>query len=52
MNKTKKEEIKFQIEMETLEINRQVGPRKTIKLAEKSLRKMLLNRINGKTGEC
>lgn len=51
-NNKNNQEIKFQIEMETLEIERQVSPRRTIKLAEKNLKKMLLNRINGKTGEC
>ena len=51
-NNKNNQEIKFQIEMETLEIDRQIGPRKTIKLAEKNLKKMLLNRIEGKTGEC
>ncbi|MPM86337.1 hypothetical protein SDC9_133426 [bioreactor metagenome] len=46
------QEIKFQIEMETLEIERQSEPKKTIRLAEKNLKKILLNRISGKTGEC
>jgi len=52
MNKIKTEEMKFQIEMDLIEIERQIGPKKTIKLAEKNLKKMLLNRIEGKTGEC
>lgn len=51
-NNKNNQEIKFQIEIETLEIDRQIGSRKTIKLAEKNLKKMLLNRIDGKTGEC
>lgn len=51
-NNKNNQEIKFQIEMETLGIERQVEPRKTIRLAEKNLKKLLLNRINGKTGEC
>ncbi|MFA5532541.1 MAG: hypothetical protein WDA13_03010 [Candidatus Shapirobacteria bacterium] len=54
MKDNKNEEIKFQIEMELFEIKRQINPspRKTIKLAEKNLKKMLLNRLEGKTGEC
>ena len=54
MKDNKKEEVKFQIEMEFIEIKRQISPnpRRTIKLAEKNLKKMLLNRIGGKTGEC
>ena len=51
-NNKNNQEIKFQIEMDIVEIDRQTGPRKTIKLAEKNLKKMLLNRIEGKTGEC
>ena len=51
-NNKNNQEIKFQIEMDILRVERQSGPRKTIRLAEKSLRKMLLNRIEGKTGEC
>ena len=52
MKNNKNEEIKFQIEMELFETKSQLGSRKTIKLAEKNLKKMLLNRISGKTGEC
>jgi len=46
------QEIKFQIEMELFETKSQLGSRKTIKLAEKNLKKMLLSRIDGRTGEC
>ncbi|MDD4937472.1 MAG: hypothetical protein PHX34_00420 [Candidatus Shapirobacteria bacterium] len=52
MENNKKEEIKFQIEMELVEIGKQNNPKRTIKLAQKNLKKMLFNRINGKTGEC
>lgn len=51
-NNNDNQEIKFQIEMDFMEIERQVRPKKTIKLAEKNLKKMLINRIEGKTGEC
>ena len=54
MKKINKEEMKFKIEMELFELKRQINPnpRKTIKLAEKNFKKMLLNRLDGKTGEC
>lgn len=54
MKNNKNEEMKFQIEMEFVEIRRRINtnPRRTIKLAEKNLKKMLLNRIDGRTGEC
>lgn len=52
MKDNKNEEIKFQIEMELFEARTQNNSKKTIKLAEKNLKKMILNRIDGKTGEC
>jgi len=52
MEEINNEEIKFQIEMELVEIRDQNAPKKTIRLAQKNLKKMLLNRIDGKTGEC
>lgn len=52
MKNTKNEEIKFKIEMELIETIRQDNPRRTIRLAQKNLKKMFLNRLGGKTGEC
>jgi hypothetical protein len=52
MKNTKNEEIKFKIEMELIETIRQDNPRRAIKLAQKNLKKMFLNRLGGKTGEC
>jgi hypothetical protein len=47
------QELIFQIEFGTDENTKtQKKTKKVIKLAEKNLRKMLLNRLNGKTGEC
>jgi len=52
MSNTKNEEIKYQIELEIVEVGKQVNSKKIIRSAEKNIKKMLLNRIKGQTGEC
>ncbi|MFA5750462.1 MAG: hypothetical protein WC895_04565 [Candidatus Shapirobacteria bacterium] len=47
------QELIYQIEFRSDEvIKNQKKSKNIIKLAEKNLRKMLVNRLNGKTGEC
>jgi hypothetical protein len=47
------QELIYQIEFGIDEMAKtQKKTKKVIRLAEKNLRKMLLNRLNGKTGEC
>jgi len=46
------EEIKYQIELEIVEVGKQVSPKKIIRSAEKNIKKMLFNRLKGQTGEC
>ncbi len=48
------QEIKFQIETELFEIRKQNKPnlKKTIKIAEKNLRKVLQNMVSGRSGDC
>lgn len=52
MTRKKIEEKKFQIELEVVDTRKQDGSKRTIRSAEKNLRRLVLSRINGKTGEC
>lgn len=53
MNKDKNiEERKYQIEMEIVDIKTIVSPLKILKSMKKNLKKMVINKIEGKTGEC
>ena len=53
MNNIKnREEKKYQIELEVVDIKEQVQPKKMLKLARKNLKIMILNKLNGKTGMC
>jgi len=46
------EEMKFKIELEVIEVGKQISSRKIIRSAEKNIKKMLFNRLKGQTGEC
>jgi hypothetical protein len=46
------EEKKYKLELEVIELKDQLQPQRMVKTAKKSLRKMILNKIDGKMGEC
>lgn len=43
---------KYKLEFEIIELKEEERPQRTVKIARKNLKKMILNRINGKIGEC
>lgn len=43
---------KYKLELEVVELQIQSQPQRMAKIAKKSLQKMILNRIDGKMGEC
>jgi hypothetical protein len=45
-------EKKFKLELEVIELREQSQPQRMVQTAKKSLRKMILNKIDGKMGEC
>jgi len=47
-----KEELIFRIDIKARESLDRYRSKKAVKSAEKNLKKMFLNRLNGKTGEC
>jgi hypothetical protein len=46
-----KEKI-YKLELEIIELRDEFQPQRMAKTAKKSLRKMILNKIDGKMGEC
>ena len=52
MKNKKLEEKKYQIELEVVEVGKINNSTKTIKLARKNIRKLVLNKLNRITGEC
>ncbi len=52
MKNKKFEEKKYKLELEVVELQEQFQPQRMAKIAKKSLKKMILNRIDGKMGEC
>jgi len=46
------QELIFKIEISPTRMVEQYRSKRTVKSAERNLKKMLLNRIDGKTGEC
>jgi len=51
MNKNT-EDKKYKLELEIIEIKEQERPLKMVKIAKKNLKKLILHRINGKSGLC
>jgi hypothetical protein len=45
-------EKKYKLELEVIELKDQFQPQTMARTAKKSLRKMILNKIDGKMGEC
>jgi len=45
-------EDKFQIELELIDIKKTDKSKKIIRMTERNLKRMLMNRLEGKTGEC
>jgi len=50
--KKDKEEIKFKIELEVIDVRNEERANKMMKVAEKRWKKLILNRIDGNMGEC
>ena len=51
MNNNIKEK-KYQIELEVVEVGKVSNSTRTIRLARKNIKKMILNKLNGRTGMC
>jgi len=51
MNENNKEK-KYQIELEVVEVGKFNNATKTIRLARKNIKKLILNKLNGRSGEC
>jgi hypothetical protein len=52
MKNKKIEDKKYKLEFELIEIKEEERPVRMVKIARKNLKKLILNRINGKIGEC
>ena len=46
------EEKKYQIELEVVEVVKVNNPAKMIRQTRKNIKKLILNKLNGRTGEC
>ena len=46
------EEKKYKLELEIVELSEQSQPQKMARMAKRSLKKLVLNKIDGKMGEC
>ena len=46
------EEKKYQIELEVVEVGKTNNPSKMMKQTRKNIKKLILNKLNGRTGEC
>ena len=53
-NKMKKniEEKKYQIELEVVEVGKIYNSAKMIRQTRKNIKKLIFNKLNGRTGEC
>jgi hypothetical protein len=45
-------EKKYQIELEVVEVGKTNSPTKMIRQTRKNIKKLILNKLNGRTGEC
>jgi len=52
MKNKKIEDKKYKLEFELIELREEERPVRIAKIARKNLKKLILNRINGKIGEC
>lgn len=53
MNSNKNlEEKKYQIKLEVVEVGKTNSPAKIIKQTRKNIKKLILNKLSGRTGEC
>jgi hypothetical protein len=52
MNNKKFEEKKYQIELEILEVGKVNNSIKMIRQTRKNIKKIIINKLNGRTGEC
>lgn len=52
MKNKKIEDKKYKLEFELIELREEERPVRMVKIARKNLKKLILNRINGKIGEC
>lgn len=52
MKKNKIEDRKYKLEFEIIEVKEAERPKKMAKITRRNLKKLILNRINGKIGEC
>lgn len=50
--KKNNKEIKYQIELEVVEVGKVNNPAKMIKQTKKSLKKLIMNKLSGRCGEC
>jgi hypothetical protein len=46
------EEKKYQIELEVIEVGKTSSPAKLMKQTRKNIKKLILNKLNGRSGEC
>ncbi len=46
------EDRKYHLDFEIIDLREQERPVRMVKIARKNLKKLILNRINGKIGEC
>ena len=47
-----RDDRKYKLEFEIIEIKEQKRPERMVKIARKNLKKVILHRIDGKIGEC
>lgn len=52
MKNKKTEEKKYQIELEVVEVGKVSNSVKTMRSAKKNFKKLILNKLSGRTGEC
>jgi len=52
MKNKKTEDRKYHLDFEIIDLREQKRPERLVKTARKNLKKVILNRINGKIGEC
>lgn len=46
------EEKKYQIELEVIEVGKTNSPAKLMRQTRKNMKKLILNKLNGRSGEC
>jgi hypothetical protein len=52
MKKNRNSNRKYKLELEVVELKEQYQPQRMVRIAKKSLKKMILSKIEGKMGEC